>query len=132
MDDISGKIKEILNDPESMQQIKELADMLTGGAPPDDPAGGAECFDPEYEKPSESGGTPPDFGGLLSMLTGGGSAGIDPGMIMRITQIIGSVSANDTNRAFLTALRPLLSEDKQRKIDKAIKLLLETVRAPRS
>ena len=130
MDDISEKIKEILNDEESMQQIRELADMLTGGSSSAD-SGEAECFDPEPPQGNVSQeNRAPDMNGLLSMLSGmtGGSAGgipdgIDMNMIMQLSEILRSTSKEDNNRAFLLALRPLLGEDKQKKIDKAVKLL---------
>lgn len=137
MDDLSQKIGEILNDEESMKQIKELADMLTGSMSSEnggEPTGDApESFDPDYEK--SSGGSSqngfPDLSALMGMLgggsdtqgTGGQSGGIDMGTMMKLISVIQSTGENDKNRNFLIALKPLLSADKQERIDKALKLL---------
>ncbi len=123
MDDISEKIKELLNDEESMQQIKELAEMLGGASSSDDESGSSECFDPK--PPPSSGGTNgmPDIGKMLAGLSGNTSGMPDMGMIMQLSEILRSTSENDRSRAFLLALRPLLSAEKQKKIDKAVRLM---------
>lgn len=137
MDDLSEKIGEILSDEESMKQIRELADMLTGSMSSGgggEPAGDApESFDPDYEKGTDSpaqGGFP-DLSALMGMLGGssntqendGQSGGIDMGTMMKLISVIQSTGENDKNRNFLIALKPLLGADKQEKIDKALKLL---------
>ncbi len=98
MDDISQKIESLLSDEESMRQIKELAAMFSGG----------EFSDGNNTENSEPS---PDNENTL---------GIDPIAIM---QVLGAVSAKDKNCDLLTALRPHLSEEKQHRIDKAVKLL---------
>lgn len=139
MDDLSEKINGLLNDEESMRQIRELADMLTGGMTSeehDTANNGTESFDPDYsandpphETPkAEKGGF--DLSSILGMLGGGGSGekpsdsgGIDMGTAMQLMSVIGSTGENDKNRALLLALRPLVGADKQAKIDKAVKLM---------
>lgn len=119
MDDISDKIQSILNDEESMKQIKELAEMFTSS---------------QTDSGKNTTGMP-DFSSLASMFSGmGASTGsepqnteagldIDMGAMMNIAQAIGAANKSDKNTQFLAALRPLMKEDKQQKIDKAIKLL---------
>ncbi len=119
MDDISDKIQNILNDEESMKQIKELAEMFTSSQAAD----------------GKNNTGMPDLSSLASMFSGmGASTGgepqnsepgldIDMGAMMNIAQAIGAANKSDKNTQFLAALRPLMKEDKQQKIDKAIKLL---------
>ncbi|MGN0696567.1 MAG: hypothetical protein ACI4J5_07390 [Oscillospiraceae bacterium] len=138
MDDLSEKIGEILSDEESMKQIRELADMLTGSMSSagtgNASSDAAESFDPDYEKESDGSADNgfPDLSALMGMLggmsgsgadSGGHSGGIDMGTVMKLISIIQSTGENDKNRNFLMALKPLLSADKQERIDKAIKLL---------
>ena len=57
---------------------------------------------------------------------GGGTestdGGIDIGALMQISQALANAS-EDNNRRLLAALRPFLHEDKQARLDKAMKLL---------
>ena len=94
-----GKIGEILSDEESMKQLSELAGMLSSD----------ECMEAsdstEGECDNESNGFP------------------DVGSIMKIMGLVGTLSQNDKNAELLLALRPHLGEEKQKKVDKAVKLL---------
>ena len=124
MDDVSDKIQSLLNDEESMRQIKELADMLTAGQATSGEQNGSSSM--------------PDMSSLAGMFggLGGGSSsgesssdqdslfsGLDLETMMQMGQILSSTSAPDPNRDLLLALRPLLKQDKQKKIDKAVKML---------
>lgn len=97
MDDITQKIQSLLNDEESMRQIQELAAMFSGNG---DSSGN--------EEKSGNSGLPSD--GL----------GINPAAIM---QLMGAMSAQDKNCELLLALRAHLSAEKQKKIDKAVRLM---------
>lgn len=138
MDDLTEKINGLLNDEESMRQIRELADMLTGGMTseePDTANNGTESFDPDYSADDPPHETPKadkssfDISSLLGMLGGSNgekspeSGGIDMGTAMQLMSVIGSTGENDKNRSLLLALRPLVGADKQAKIDKAVKLM---------
>ena len=95
MDDLSSKMQELLSDPESMQQLSELAAMLQGetsgtSAPPQD-APGAELFDPK--------------------------------LLLRLTELMQSQKAPDANAALLLALKPHLGQRRQQRTDQAIRLL---------
>lgn len=110
MDDIMGKLGEILSDPESVKQITELAQMFMSET--------AE----NKNNPSESSGVPEeknnsdDSGNSLF-------SGFDFSKLMKIQEIMGAVSGKDKNAELLLALKPHLSPEKQKKTDKAIKLL---------
>lgn len=114
MEDMGEKIRSILSDEESMKQISELAEMLSAGmesSSTDSPSGA------------------PDLSSLLSGLTGGGtgsnssSGDIDISKMMQLMSAVSGASADDKNTALIAALKPYLSENKQKKADKAIKLL---------
>lgn len=93
MDDMTEKIQSILSDEESMQQIKELAAML--GVSPDDSAANA---------------SPPPFS----------SSDLDPAVLLKLSAAFNS---DDKYCSLLYALKPLLSEERQLKADRAIKML---------
>ncbi len=118
LDDLADKIQSILSDEESMRQIKELADMLkSDGA---DFSGNTSASSDTYfnnqntsnnnnNNDDDSGF---DFGSLLG--------GIDLGSIM---QLMAAFTSSDKNSDLLLALKPHLSDEKQQKVDKAIKML---------
>lgn len=106
MEDLMGKLQEMLSDEESMNQIKQLAEML-GGAEASD--GGNE--NEEAPKPQESdGGSDGDFP-------------FDIGMLFQLQGLLQSVSSEDKNSALLLALKPHLREERRGRVDKAVKLL---------
>lgn len=137
MDDLMNKLQDVLNDEESMKQIKELADMIASQAPSAEenslvsvPAqtGGIGSV------PQNTGGMP-DISALLRGLGMGGGAApsaaapaqqpapnIDISKIMQIGQVISQANKSDKNVDLLLALRPLLKEENQNKIDKLIKI----------
>ena len=94
MDDLEGQIRQVLNDPAQMAQIMGMAQSLMGG-------GGSE-------KPHESPPPAPSDGGLLGKL---GSLMGKP-----------AASGGGSQQALLQAVRPYLSEKRQRKIDRAIQI----------
>lgn len=102
MDDVMGKIGELLSDEESVKQLSELAQMLMSD--------GSDAGGKEGEN-CTSGGQQQE------------GSGFDIGSIMKLTGLLGSVSQNDKNTELLLALRPHLKEEKQKRVDKAVKLL---------
>ena len=96
MDDLEGKINKILGDPEQMSQILTIARSL-GAMPPQNP-----------DAPQEA-DVPPDLP--------------DPGELaplMKIMQQAGHTDARE--RALLEALKPYCSEERQGRIDRAIRI----------
>lgn len=100
MDDMMGKIGELLSDEESVRQISELAQMFMSES-------GASEGNKEDSETSEQ-------------QNGGG---FDIGSIMKLTGLLGTASQSDKNTELLMALRPHLKAEKQKRVDKAIKLL---------
>lgn len=123
MDDLSEKLTELLADEESMKQIKELAELLSGASSDSDNSNNNSESSADTDKQSGI-----DISQLLGAFSGStennGSSpgGIDLNMIMSLMGLMQG-GTEDKNRDFLLALRPLLSTDKQAKLDKAVKLL---------
>ncbi|MGN0606380.1 MAG: hypothetical protein ACI4JM_07650 [Oscillospiraceae bacterium] len=101
MDDIMGKIQEMLSDEESMKQIKELADMLSVSS--DD--NGSQGNNSSQESANNN-----------------ASAGFDIGMIFKIQEMM-SAAKTDKNTELIKALRLHLSKEKQERADKALKFM---------
>jgi hypothetical protein len=96
MDDLNQKLTEILNDPESMNRVREMAEsILSDNAKKDEP-----------EDPS--------FLGNLD--------GAELGNIMSIVSKLNQKN-DDPRTALLAALKPHLSERRREKVDTAIKIL---------
>lgn len=100
MDDMMGKIGELLSDEESVRQISELAQMFMSES------GAPEGNKEESETAEQQNGV-----------------GFDIGSIMKLTGLLGTASQSDKNTELLLALRPHLKAEKQKRVDKAIKLL---------
>jgi len=94
MDDLSEKLAELLNDPESMNKVRQMAENLLGGN--SEPA-------PQSSAADNSGGD-------------------ELKAVMSIMSILKN-SGNDSRTQLLTALKPHLSEPKREKVDTAIKIL---------
>lgn len=97
MNDLSEKLASILNDEESMNRVRKMAESILG-----------------EEKKPESTSNINDFSSLLGDL--------DIASIMNIVGKFNSTS-QDPRTQLLTALKPHLSAPKQEKVDTAIKIL---------
>lgn len=113
MEDIIGKIGELLSDKESMQQLSELAQMFTAQEQ-------TECEDEAENEQADckSEGDESDNSSEDSS-----TGGFDFGMLFRLQEIMGTFSQKDKNSELLMALKPHLCEERQEKVDKAVKLL---------
>ncbi len=97
MDDLSEKLAEILNDPQSMDRIKKMTESILGNE----------------EKPQST--------NALAALTDMPDA-MEMQKIISIMSRLKSES-NDSRALLLKALKPNLSPKRQEKVDTAIKLL---------
>lgn len=104
MDDVMGRIQEMLSDEESMQQIKELADMLSASSTP-----------PEQTSPDSSNSN-------NNNNSNNNDIGFDFGMIFKIQEIM-SAAKSDKDAELIMALKPHLSAEKQERADKAVKFM---------
>ena len=112
MDDLSEKLAGILNDPESMERVRMMAESLLGD-------GDQKTAAPSPRPPQVSAG---GMGDIFSAL---GDGMPDAATLKKIMGIMGKLNAagNDERFALLNALRPHLSEARQEKLDAAIKIL---------
>ena len=127
MDDMMEKIQAMLSDEESMNQIKQLANMLTSAANEEGSENGGGGTENQNQSP------PPDFSKLFGAMSGGGQSGgggnqdggfgFDIGTIMQLQGLMQAVPSNDKNAELLLALKPHLKEEKHAKVDEAVKLL---------
>ena len=123
MDDLSQQLQSILSDPQTMGRLQGLLNSLgkdQGEAPaePAAPAGpdlstllGALGVG-QASKPQESAGT-----GLM---------GLNPqalSLMTRLAPLLNRANREDDATRLLRALRPLLSEGRQKKVDEAIQIL---------
>lgn len=115
-DDLMNKLNEVLNDEESMKQIKELASMLGSGDSSDN-------TNPPFDISKILGGDPQDTPRNDNNNTASSSPDIDIGKIMQLKGMVEASGKNDKNVALLLALKPLLKEEKQAKVDQVIKIL---------
>lgn len=95
MDDLAERINSVLSDPESVRQLGEIAKML-GFPPPDENSPPIQAEAPQ---------------------------GVNPAALAELMSKLREAGGDDDNINFLNALRPLLSEEKRPRIDRAIKLL---------
>ncbi len=100
MDDISERLAEILNDPESLERVRAMAEGILG--------------EQTVKKDTSD--------DINSVLSGGG---LDASQISKIMSVMSRLKqGNDDNRSrLLLALKPHLSSPRQEKVDTAIKLL---------
>ena len=114
MSEFEDRINSVLNDPEQMDKIANLAKSLMGGE--------AQKADPG------DGGMMGKLGELAKGLTGGGSSGrdgpaIDPAMLGKIGRLMKAGNAQNSNeRALLEAMKPYLTEKRRQKMDRALQL----------
>lgn len=98
MDDIAEKFAELLNDPESLNQVRRMAEDLMG--------------DQVQNEPKKSDSDTND-------------SGFDAAQITKIMSVLTQLkkTTNDSRSNLLTALKPHLSAPRREKVDTAIKLL---------
>lgn len=123
----------ILGDPESMQQIKELAQMLSAQTNGEDLSGnGSASYAGEAGEGADAGNAqdtgnaqnindPSAFSGLSGLF--GSPGGIDLNTVMSIGKVLSAAGGEDKNTALLLALKPHLSSERQQRVDKAVKML---------
>ena len=108
MDDLTGKISELLSDPEAMEQIKGLAGLLGQQPMTNDTESEPEKSEPVKKNESN------DSDGLgFDMLQ----------MAMKFMPLLSNFKKEDDTTKLLKAIRPFLSKERQKKLDEAMKLL---------
>lgn len=130
MDGLEQQLNQILSDPNSMKQLQGMISSLgLGGG---ESQQNSKPAPPPAPAPAPSG---PDLSALAGMLgaLGGGQTAPKPapaapgpdalGMAAKLVPIMSRLNQEDDSTRLLMALRPLLGEERRRKIDEAIKIL---------
>lgn len=107
-DNITEKISQFLNDPQSMEQLKNLTSLLGNNNVATKPSA------------SPKASTAPNPLGAL------GNIDLSPELlntVMKIAPILSSVNKEDNSTILLNALRPFLSEKRRAKLDESSKIL---------
>lgn len=124
MDDIAGKISELLSSPEGMDKIKQMAGALfsDGGINPTHQNLNDNTRDISTSEQQNNGDM---LGQLLGNFANSGFSlpdGFDPLKLIGLMSALNS-GADDKRAGLLLALKPHLSVDRQERVDKAVKLL---------
>lgn len=118
MDDLMAKLQSVLNDEQSMKQLSQLAGALSGDSAP-------------QAQPAADQASANDFSQLLKSLdlntqtqqpAPPAAPGIDVAKLMQLQAILQQANEHDKNVDLLLALRPLLKEENQVKIDRLVKI----------
>ncbi len=105
MSDLSSQITSILNNPDMMRQISEIGGMLTQqNTPPPQP----------HE-------TPPLLPNQTQSSDLLGADGLQA--VMKIMPILNRLRQDDDTTKLLRAIKPFLSEERQKKLEEAIKII---------
>lgn len=113
-----AKLQSVLNDEQSMKQLSQLAGALSGDSAP-------------QAQPAADQASANDFSQLLKSLdlntqtqqpAPPAAPGIDVAKLMQLQAILQQANKHDKNIDLLLALRPLLKEENQVKIDRLIKI----------
>jgi hypothetical protein len=103
MDDLAGKISELLNNPETMDKIKGLSGLLGQPSPPAQ----KEPIEQPKNDPADASLFPAD-----TLQT-----------VMKLAPLFSSLNQEDDSTRLLHALRPMLGEPRRRRLDEAAKML---------
>lgn len=107
MDDLSSKISEILSDPQALEQIKGLGEMLGISNTSNTPIHKEESSKNDNLLSSLSSGFSPQ---MLSMMT-------------KLAPLLSDMNKEDDTTRLLFSLRPFLSDERKKKLDEASKIL---------
>lgn len=109
------KVQEMLSDPESLKQIQELADMLNSEVNNSQPV-------KEVNEISTN-SVPNNFQSSDTQSNNDNSNnGLDFSKVFQLMQLFNSTS-NSKDTTLLLAIKPYLTNERQNKVDKAIKLM---------
>lgn len=106
MDDFAEKLRSLLSDEESLNQIRELYEAVSGEKTEKN-----ACEEPDAGH-DESAGPADDVQNNFDFST-----------LIKLQNIFGNTEKEDAGTALITALRPHLSAQRQEKADKAVKIL---------
>ncbi len=124
MENVIDKIQTLLADEDSLKQIQKLYEMLSNGSSSgksDEVQSKSEC---EHENTGPECAESDNVESNGEPFSSGDDMGFDFSTLLKLQSLFGNTSgSDDKNIALLTALKPHLSEEKQYKVDKAVKIM---------
>lgn len=102
MDDLTEKLQSLFSDPESLQNLASLAAMMA---------------EPQEESGSD------DEQAAEAVCDEERDGGFDFSKLLLIGEIMGQMQQKDKETELLLALKPYLSEERSKRVDRAVKLL---------
>lgn len=109
MSELEEKLNALLSDPNSMAQVMQMAQQLSGAM------GEQKAAPPPPAPPPPAPPPGPDLGAALG--------GLDPKLLRKLLPLAGELGTeNSAALQLLQALRPFLKEEKQGKIERAARL----------
>jgi len=127
MGELEGKINEILNSPEDMQKIMNLAQSLTGGGGKSGAGSGAPAQKKAISAPADP---PPEAEGTADASDLLGGLNITPEMLKTIGSVVGGLgltskegeSGGNVTASLLDAITPYLKPERRRQLQRAMTL----------
>lgn len=113
MDDFEEKLNSILSSPEAMEQIMSLASSIAGK-----PEGEGAAPSEAAAAPQPDSSPAPEGENPLNLLQN-----LDPVMVQRLMGLYREYTrGGDEKTALLQAMRPFLREERQQRLDKAVRI----------
>lgn len=121
MDDLSQKLNDLLNSPDSMNKIRSALSAMGLD-------GDGQSSDPQDNGTEDNA---PDLQALLAGLTGGAkekSAAREGGLpdlsvLTKLAPLLSGMGQEDENTTLLKALRPYLHGEREKRLDDAIQIM---------
>ncbi len=125
---LGAMISQLLSNPQQMQQLQQMAASLGLGAPSSNEDSPQAQSNSSSSKSSTNPSPAPDLSSLIEAFRSSSAPQntnpiIDSNMIASIQKIMQMFSQSNPNVDFLRALRPLLSQQRAKKIDDAIRIM---------
>ena len=118
MDDIGNKIASLMSDPNAMEQIKGIANMLGLDTQSNEKESGETSREEKVVRQVEEVVKQDDNNEEIPFLQGDTMQ-----TIMGILPLLGEFNKEDDSKRLLLALKPFLSEERQKKVDEASKII---------
>ncbi|MCH3973103.1 MAG: hypothetical protein LKE53_10155 [Oscillospiraceae bacterium] len=108
MEDLAQKLSAMLSDPAAMAQVESIMGALGGGEK------AASSAPPPKPQPAPAPPAPAGMPGLNAETIG---------LVTKLAPMLSAMQQEDNSTRLLRALRPMLGEPRQKKLDEAMRLL---------
>ncbi len=112
MDDLTGKLMELLSDKDNIEKIKSLSGLINNSTTDDNVVEKCDNENSEKQNQPNSEKNENDIIPIEAIQT-----------VMKLMPVLSSMNKDDDNTRLLCALRPHLSEKRRIKLDESMKML---------